>query len=222
MAIPTPKLPAAIRDVQGIRGLDNNLRNLLQAMKEDIEYVYGVNNRNPNPAIFLDRYNQDIVNAPSTSPVTDKETIVYSDYEVKPTDGLIVVDATAEDIDITLPSFSGNQFLKLRIIRIDNQGDKRTVRVKGVGTDDGREEISGNEFINLERKYYWLEVQAASFEWLIFGRDDGLSAQAEEDLTELRSSLFDSQEAIVAQLKLMNLYLAEMLGDLFKVSDIEE
>jgi len=95
----TPKQSLALRDVQGLRGIDPNLRNLLQALVSNQSYVFG---NGGNPAIFKDQYDSDLLTLINGN-ATDPSKTITADYGIKINDHTIFIDSTSGDIFTTLP-----------------------------------------------------------------------------------------------------------------------
>lgn len=90
-------------------------------------------------------------------------TATDSPFTPETTDGIIVVDATAGDVDIALPALASTIGTPITIKRTDSSGNDVTV------TPDGSEEIDGaTPYTALAAQYDYVSIYPEpSFGWLI-------------------------------------------------------
>ncbi len=212
MAVSTPKQKLALRDVQGLRGIDTNLRNLLQALVANQLYVYG---HGDNPAIFRDQYNDEL-----SSIIGSGDTGLYSsatatsNYTMASTLNTLLVDANDRNITVKLPKLGGNKGKLYRIKRIDDSNNTVTIQGRSTSTIDGTTQT-------LERQWAWMAVENTGKTWHIMSKEDGLSKEADDALILMQEQLRESQESLNNQLEIMNMYLSEMVGDTIEITEIE-
>ena len=207
----TPKQRLALRDVQGLRNIDTNLRNLLQALVANQLYVFG---KGGNPAIFLDQYNDELSLIINEGASYSSDTAT-DNYTMGSALNTLLVDASDRNITIKLPKLGGNKGKIYRIKRIDDSDFTVTIQGRSTATIDGTTQT-------LEKQWSWMTVENTGSTWHIFSKEDGLSTQADDALITLQLELADSQQEISEQLKIMNMYFAEMFGDKFKIEEIED
>ena len=207
----TPKQRLALRDVQGLRGIDTNLRQLLQALVANQLYVFG---KGGNPAIFSDQYDDELSGIIGTGNSYESATCT-DDYTMTSTLDTLLVDASDRDITVKLPKLSGNKGERYNIKRIDDSDFTVTIQGRSTATIDGTTQT-------LEKKWSWMTVENTGKTWHIFSKEDGLSTEADDALIKLQKESSDSQKEISDQLKIMNMYFAEMFGDKIKIEEVEE
>jgi len=212
LSVSTPKQKLALRDVQGLRGIDTNLRNLLQSLVSNQLYVFG---NSGNPAIFKDQYDDEL-----SSIIGSGDTNTYSsatctaDYTMGSNLNTLLVDASNGDITVKLPKLGGNKGKLYRIKRIDSSDYTVTIQGRSTSTIDGTTQT-------LERQWAWMTVENTGKTWHIFSKEDGLSKEADDALILMQEQLRESQESLNNQLQIMNMYLSEMVGDTIEITEIE-
>ena len=209
----TPKAPLALRDVQGLKNIDPNMRQLLQALTANMLYVYG---KGGNPAIFSDQYDDELSNIIGTGDTNVyASTTTTSDYTMGSNLNTLLVDASNNAITIKLPKLGGNKGNLYRIKRIDDSDFTVTIKGRSTATIDGTTQT-------LERQWAWMSVENTGSTWHIFSKEDGLSAVAEADIRSLRIESNDLNEQLLKQLKIMNIYFAEIVGDKINEDETED